>query len=97
MLALAPLLRIPHYYLVGGFLTVTPIASVLCIPATIMVAGEVLQSWTIISGIVCGLAFLSLGYMNIQTTIRIRRGQHWLTRQPQAFVVQRSYSGLLNG
>ena len=95
LLALAPLLRIPHYYLVGGFLTVLPIASVLCVPATILVAEEALQSWTVINGIVCGLAFLGLGAMNILLTARIRRGQY--QQNGQAFVVQRSYSGLLKG
>jgi len=65
------------------------------VPATILVAEEALQSWTVINGIVCGLAFLGLGAMNILLTARIRSGQY--QQNGQAFVVQRSYSGLLKG
>lgn len=88
MLALAPLLRLPHYYVVGGLLTILPIVSVFSVPAIMVVGGEVLQSWTLINGIACGLAFLSLGCINLLTAACIRRGQHWLNRRFQALVVQ---------
>ncbi|GHO97600.1 hypothetical protein KSF_076480 [Reticulibacter mediterranei] len=89
MLALAPILRIPHYALVGALLCVLPIVSVLCVPATIMVAGGEMQSWTVINGIACGLINLGSGCMNILLTIRIRRGQYRENRPSQEVVIQR--------
>jgi hypothetical protein len=90
-LALALLLRIPHYYVVGGLLCAVPIASVLCVPATIIVAGGALQSWTVINGIVCGLVLMASGCANILLTVRIRRGQYRQNRHSQEFVVQHPY------
>ena len=97
MLAFALLLRVPHYYIVGGLLCVIPIVSVLCVSATITVGGGVLQSWTVINGIVCGLVNLGSGCANILLTVRIRRGQYRQNRQSQEFVVPQSYSDVRKG
>lgn len=97
MLAFAALMRIPHYYIVGGLLCVIPIVSVLCVPTTITVAGVALQSWTIINGIVCGIVNLGSGCANILLTVRIRCGQYRQNSQSQEIVVQRPYSDVRKG
>lgn len=82
LLALAPLLRLPHFYIVGGLLCGIPIASIWFVPATI----GTLQNWTVINGIACGLVFLGSGLTNMLLTVRIRRGQYQQNWQHQSLV-----------
>lgn len=74
-LALAPVLRTPHYYVAGILLCVIPPVIVLSVPATIVVAENTLPGWTIINGIVGGLVNMGFGCANMVVTRRIRRNQ----------------------
>ena len=88
LIAFAPLVRVPHYYVVGGLLTVIPVLSILLLPATVVVATGTIQVWTALTGIACGLLYLAFGWANLLLTARIRRGQHHHNRSSQAAAIQ---------
>jgi predicted tellurium resistance membrane protein TerC len=90
LVAFGPLLRISHYLLVGGLLTVVPIISVLLMPETISLLGGTIQTWTALDGLACGLIYLAFGCANMLLAIRIRRGQYHQNRRYQGLTVQRA-------
>lgn len=76
LLALAPALRVPHYYIVGGLLSAIPVISFLFVPETMLIAGATFHTWMFLNGIVCGLVFLADALTNMVLTVRIRRNQY---------------------
>ncbi len=88
LLALAPLLRIPHYYIAGTLLCVIPVAIVLFTPATTQLAGMEVNNWLIINGICSGIVFLGSGLTNMILAVRIRRGQYMHSRRSIGLIAQ---------
>jgi hypothetical protein len=76
LLAVAPVLRLVHYYIAGALLCLLPILIVLLIPVTMPLAGagaSLGASWLILVGLIGGSIQFGLASVNLSLTISLRR------------------------
>jgi hypothetical protein len=76
LLALAPILRLVYYYLVGALLCLLPLGIVLLVPDTISLAGAGASpgtAWLILVGLIGGSIQFGLASLNLGMTVSLRR------------------------
>ncbi len=76
LLALAPILRLVHYYIVGALLCLLPIGIVLLAPATISLTGAGTSpgtGWLILVSLIGGSIQFGLASVNLGVTVSLRR------------------------
>jgi hypothetical protein len=75
LLALAPILSLVHYYIVGALLCFLPIGIVMLVPATIPLAGKGASpgtGWLILVGLIGGSIQLGLASVNLSLIVSLR-------------------------
>jgi len=76
LLALAPVLGLLHYYIVGVLLCLLSLGIVLLVPVTIALAGAAASpgtGWLILVGLIGGSIQFGLASMNLGLTVFLRR------------------------
>lgn len=76
LLALAPLFRLKHYYIIGALLCLIPVATVLLVPTFVNIGKTpvcIINSWTATVGIVGGCTLLSSAILNLLQVNNILR------------------------
>jgi hypothetical protein len=76
LLALAPILSLVHYYIVGALLCLLPIGIVMLVPATIPLAGVGTSpgtGWLILVGLIGGSIQFGLASVNLSLMVSLRR------------------------
>jgi hypothetical protein len=76
LLALAPILSLVHYYIVGTLLCLLPIGIVMLVPATIPLAGVGTSpgtGWLILVGLIGGSIQFGLASVNLSLIVSLRR------------------------